>query len=94
MKSIGEKLKEIREERGFPQKQVADILGIQRPNYSKVENNNQNLTPKQIKLFCEFFDVSADYLLDINVKGSKTYPKFKQDSILKQIEKLKDTIIE
>lgn len=92
MKTIGEKLRDIREKEGFPQKQVADILGIQRPNYSKVEGNIQNLTPQQIKLFCEFFKVSADYLLDITVENKKTISKHQQDSILRQIEKIKDTI--
>jgi len=92
MKSIGEKLRNIREEKGFPQKQVAEILGLQRPNYSKIENNSQNLTPNQLKLFCEFFNVSADYILDRKTKGHKIYPKTEYDRIIRQIDKLKDTI--
>lgn len=92
MKTLGQKLKEIREEKGFPQKQVADLLSVQRPNYSKIENDSQNLTPKQIKLFCEFFNISADYLLDINVSNKKTIPKHDQDYILRALDKIKDTI--
>jgi len=83
MKTLGEKLKEIRDEKGFPQKQVADLLGVQRPNYSKIENNKQNLTTNQLKLFCEFFDVSADYLLDINIKGGKVLSTSVQEQLIK-----------
>lgn len=92
MKTIGDRLKEIREEKGFPQKQVADLLGVQRPNYSKIENSKQNLTPKQIKLFCDFFDVSADYILDVRPKNTKTISKFEQDGLLRALEQMKDTI--
>lgn len=92
MKTIGEKLKEIRETKGFPQKVVADLLGVQRPNYSKIENNNQNLTPEQIKLFCEFFDVSADYILGIEINSNKAISKFDQEAMLRHLEKIKDYI--
>ena len=92
MKSIGERIKEIRKEKGFPQKQVADLLGLQRPNYSKIENDKQNLTPHQIKLLCEFFDVSADYILDITVEKKKTISIYERDYILRHIEQIKDIV--
>ncbi len=92
MDTIGQRLKEIREKKGFPQKHVAEILGLQRPNYSKIENNKQGMTPQQLKLFCEFFDVSADYILDIRVERKKTISKYEQDAILRQLENIKDTI--
>ena len=90
MKTLGERLKEIRELRGFPQKQVAAVLGLQRPNYSKIENNHQNMNHKQLKMFCDFCDVSADYLLGITSNSKKT---FSLDSI-KEIENRLDYIKE
>ena len=36
MITFGERIKEIRELKGFPQKQVADFLKLQRSNYSKM----------------------------------------------------------
>ena len=92
MKTIGEKLKKIRENKNFPQKQIADLLGVQRPNYSKIENNKQNLNPEQIKIFCEFFNVSADYILGIEVDHKKTLSKLQQDDILRKVEQIKDAI--
>jgi len=66
MKDLGAKLKKIRDEKGFPQKVIAEHLGLHRTNYSRIENNLQKLTPEQIVLFCEFCDVSADYLLGVS----------------------------
>jgi transcriptional regulator with XRE-family HTH domain len=92
MKTLGERLKEIRDLRGFPQKQVAAVLGLQRPNYSKIENNHQNMSHKQLKMFCEFCDVSADYLLGISVNSKKTIPESTIDDLTERLEYIKDAI--
>lgn len=92
MKTIGEKIRDLRNDKGFPQKHVADLLNIQRPNYSKIEHDKQNLTPEQIKILCEFFEVSADYLLDITIDDKKTLSKYQKDYILQTLDDLKDTI--
>ncbi len=92
MKTLGERLKEIRDLRGFPQKQVAAILGLQRPNYSKIENNHQNMSHKQLKMFCEFCDVSADYLLGISVSNKKTIPESTIEEIEERLAYIKDAI--
>ncbi len=92
MKTLGERLKEIRELRGFPQKQVADFLGVQRPNYSKIENNHQNMNHKQLKMFCDFCDVSADYLLGITTKNKKTFTMDTINDIEKRLDYIKDVI--
>ncbi len=92
MKTLGERLKEIRELRNFPQKQVANFLGLQRTNYSKIENNHQNMSHKQLKLFCEFCDVSADYLLGITSNNKKTFSMESLKEIEEKLEYIKDVI--
>ena len=92
MKTIGQKIQEIRNLKNFPQKHVASLLGVQRPNYSKIENDKQNLTPQQIKILCEFFDVSADYLLDIEVNKQTTISHYEKDYILKELHRIIETI--
>ena len=94
MKTLGERLKEIRDLRGFPQKQVAAVLGLQRSNYSKIENNHQNMSHKQLKLFCEFCDVSADYLLGITSSNKKTFSLDSLKEIEERLEYIKDVIKE
>jgi len=73
MNNIGEMLRKIREEKGFPQKVIAEQLGVHRTNYSRIENNIQKLTPEQIVLFCEFCNVSADYLLGVSANNKEVY---------------------
>jgi len=93
MITFGERIKEIRELKGFPQKQVADFLDLQRSNYSKIENNHQNMNNKQLKLFCEFFDISADYLLGISPGNKKTFTLDKIEDVIKRLDEIKDTMI-
>ena len=92
MITFGERIKEIRESKGFPQKQVADFLKLQRSNYSKIENNHQNMNHKQLKLFCEFFDISADYLLGITPGNKKTFTLDTVEELGKRLEEIKDTM--
>jgi len=92
MKTLGERLKEIRNLRNFPQKQVADFLGLQRSNYSKIENNHQNMSHKQLRLFCQFCDVSADFLLGITSSNKKTFSINSLKEIDDRLEYIKDII--
>lgn len=92
MKTVGERLKELREDKDYPQKVIADLLGVQRPNYSRIENNHQNLNHKQIIVLCEFLDVSADFLLNLNVNNKKTISTSEELEIHKSLKKIQDII--
>lgn len=94
MESLGEKLKRIREEKGFPQKQIASHLGLHRSNYSKIENDIQKLSAEQVKLFCEFCDISADYLLEIETDNKVTISKQDRDDLLKKMDYIKSLLNE
>lgn len=93
MITFGERIKEVREMKGFPQKQVADFLNLQRSNYSKIENNHQNMTHKQLKLFCEFFDVSANYLLGISPGNNKSFTLDSIEEMITRLDEIKNTMI-
>lgn len=90
MKTFGERLKEIRELKGYPQKQVADYLDMQRSNYSKIENNHQNMSHKQLRLFCELHDVSSDYVLGLNPSNKKIFMMEDVEDIDHYLNKIKD----
>lgn len=68
MDKIGERLKELRKDKGLTQKQVAQYLNIDRSNYSKYELEKLELNPSMIIKLSELYDVSADYIL-----GNKDY---------------------
>jgi len=92
MDNLGTKLKRIREEKGFPQKLIAEHIGVHRANYSKIENNIQRLTPKQIKLFCEFCDVSADFLLGVESNNKVTISKQDRDDLINRMDYVKSLL--
>lgn len=91
-KNIGQRLREIRDKRGFPQKVIAEHLGLHRTNYSRIENNLQKLTPEQIALFCEFCDVSADYVLGIHVNNKVVFHQESIDEIKKHLQDIQQII--
>lgn len=58
-----ERLKELRQERGWTQDQLAKKINVGRTTITMYEGKNRQLDPKQICVLCDLFDVSADYLL-------------------------------
>ena len=63
MKTFGEILKELRIEKGLTQKALAQALSITVPTLSHWECNYQEPSFKDLTRLCDYFDVSADYLL-------------------------------
>ncbi len=72
---FGEKLKELREdfEPKLTQTELGLNCGITQRKISYIEMGKTEPSLEDIKRICEFFKVSADYMLDIE-KGLK-YPK-------------------
>lgn len=65
MKTVFEKIKELRIEKGFSQKFVAEYLKIDRSNYSKYELGKLELSIEMLKQLCLLYNVSADFLLGL-----------------------------
>ena len=62
MTTFGKRIKELRQERGLTQRQMAESFGITERNYQRYETANSPSNDTLIKL-AAFFDVSTDYLL-------------------------------
>lgn len=60
-----ERIRAVREDRDMTQTEVAKIIGVAQSYYSKQERGNKPFQVEQIKLLCEFFGVSADYILGL-----------------------------
>ena len=54
----GDKIRMIRELRGFSQEDVADALGIKQNSYSKIETNQTKLTAEMLQKIAIHFGVS------------------------------------
>lgn len=59
----GNKLKELRKQRGLSPANVADKLGISRQAYLKYENG-ETKQPRKLDAIAHFFNVTPDYLMD------------------------------
>lgn len=68
------RLKEIREDRGYYQKDIANMLNTDQSNYSKYELEKINIPIESLHKLADFYDTSIDYLL-YRTDNRKAYPK-------------------
>ena len=69
---FSEKLKELRTEKGIPQKKLAPLIGYGQQTISDWEKGLKEPTANAIIACAKFFDVTTDYLLGLeNEDGSK-----------------------
>ena len=61
----GNNLRTLRIENGLTQKQLAEKLNTSLHNISKYESEKLDLSTEMIIKICDYFQVSADYLLGI-----------------------------
>ena len=60
-----ERIKGLREDADINQATIAEILGIQQSYYSKQERGQKPFQVEQIIKICEYYNVSADYILGL-----------------------------
>ncbi len=61
---IGERIKELREEKGISQSALAKETGISQSKIARYELNKTEPKASEIKKFADFFDVTADWLIE------------------------------
>lgn len=67
-----QRLRDIREDHDLNQNQLSQILGVKRSTYSLWELGISIIPLKNLVDFCDYFNVSMDYVLGLsNNKGSK-----------------------
>ena len=62
----GMRIRELRDEKGISQQELADMIGINRVAVSKWETGIASPTYQRIKKLSDIFNVSTDYLLCIS----------------------------
>ncbi len=68
MKQIGDRLRDAREKKNLKQTDVANALFISNKVLSSYERNASMPTIENLKALCEFYDVSSDQILGIQLK--------------------------
>lgn len=67
---IGERLIELRRERGLTQAQVADAMHMKQNQLSRLEKGERSLTIQTLQEFAEYYKVTTDYLLGLTNNSS------------------------
>lgn len=62
--TIGERLKTLRKQHHFTQKQIADYLDFQQGQIAKLENNQRKLKVSSLEKLCELYNCDEDYILE------------------------------
>ena len=66
MNYISQRLKELRQEKGVSQKEIAKTIGISVSAYSNYEQGIREPSNEILIRLCKYFNVTSDYLLGLN----------------------------
>lgn len=68
MDKVGEKIYNLRKDKGLSQDKLAEMLCVSRPTISRWENDAVQPTTENIESLCKIFNVDSNYFFD-NVDG-------------------------
>jgi transcriptional regulator with XRE-family HTH domain len=103
MDTVGEKIKKLREAKGWNQDELARKVGVTRVSLSYIENNNRQIKPNELSRFADALEISTDQLLgripldEINLE--KIYPPNKTQETMrisvpaKNVKKFKEVLL-
>lgn len=83
--AIGDKIKNLRLEKGYDQQDICEFLNIEQSTLSNYENNRRTPKLEMIAKMADFFGVTTDYLLDREVELTKK-DNMEIDEYLNQFE--------
>jgi len=66
MNLLAKRLQELRKEKEFSQKQVADLLQVSTTGYANWEQGHRKPDIDGLIMLCKFFNVSSDYLIGLS----------------------------
>ena len=62
-------LKRFRKQYNLPQSKAAEGIGIDQRQWNRYENGKNDIPVRYIKAICYKYNVSADWLLEININN-------------------------
>lgn len=63
--NYAQRIRELREDGDYTQKEIADILKTTQSYYAQYENGHRPLPIDHLITLCKFYNVSADYILGL-----------------------------
>ena len=62
------RIRDLREDKDLPQREVAKVLGLSQQQYSRVDNEEAEVTGEFLVKLADFYKVSIDYILKYEPK--------------------------
>ncbi len=59
------RIRELREDRDFSQRDIAQVIRTTQQQYSKIETGKADISGEKLILLAKFYKVSADYILGL-----------------------------
>lgn len=97
-KQVGQRLKQLRNQKGVSQKVVADYLGVDRSTYTNYEMGTTTMTYVTILMLARYFSVDFNTLLcyDLIPKrtigdwetGKRTPPTYVEKLVIRELERI------
>lgn len=72
-----ERMEYLRHEKELTQAQVAKAIGISQKQYSRYELGINEMPIRYLRKICMFYNVSADYILELPYNSTKPDPRRK-----------------
>lgn len=101
---IGQRLKQLREEKGLSQQQLADLVNLSQQTIGHYEVERAEPSIKTLEMFADIFDTTTDYILGRThvKKSTETSAPLRADDskddlppeVLEEIELIKDYVID
>ena len=80
MNQFGERIKQLREQKGLLQRQVANQLEMDTPMLSKIERGERNAKREQVTILSKIFNVPEEDLLSLWL-ADKVYDMVKDENV-------------
>lgn len=79
MSMIGDRLKRLRKDYGYTQKQIAEYLDIDQAYISRIEKGERTLNLSLLDKICQLYNCSPDYILGKADNYQKRSVAFRSD---------------
>ena len=80
------RLKSLREDNNFTQKEIAEKLFTTQPQYYRYESGYRNLPCELVIILAEIYNVSIDYILGLSDEPRKLFPKNRLTAFCKMLK--------
>lgn len=86
---IGSNIRKTREVKGIKQQEIADLINMHRSNYSKIENEQRDISVSALNKVAQFFNVTIDQLINLD-EGLPKEIQVQDKSALEQLKLIQE----